>query len=254
MPKLESYDKSLDYSYCLGVFPCLELMAARPERVRRLLLAPEGEANEGVAKLKAACQALAVRWEYAPKALARLSRKENCYAALVFDKYDDELSEDAPHVVLHHVSDGGNLGTVIRTCLGFGIQDLAIIRPAVDFFDPHVLRASMGAAFRLRLARFDSFEAYRRRFGGHALYPFMLDAALPLEDAAAARREPYALIFGNEGAGLPPDFAGMGQSVVIPHGRQIDSLNLSVAAALGIYAFAGRPAQQERPQGKEVDH
>ena len=159
MPKLESYDKSLDYSYCLGVFPCLELMAARPERVRRLLLAPEGEANEGVAKLKAACQALAVRWEYAPKALARLSRKENCYAALVFDKYDDELSEDAPHVVLHHVSDGGNLGTVIRTCLGFGIQDLAIIRPAVDFFDPHVLRASMGAAFRLRLARFDSFEA-----------------------------------------------------------------------------------------------
>lgn len=112
----------------------------------------------------------------------------------------------------------------------------------------------MGAAFRLRLARFDSFEAYRRRFGGHALYPFMLDAALPLEDAAAARREPYALIFGNEGAGLPPDFAGMGQSVVIPHGRQIDSLNLSVAAALGIYAFAGRPAQQEGPQGKEVDH
>ena len=61
MPKLESYDKSLDYSYCLGVFPSLELIAARPERVRRLLLAPEGEANEGVAKLKAACQALGIR-------------------------------------------------------------------------------------------------------------------------------------------------------------------------------------------------
>lgn len=105
-----------------------------------------------------------------------------------------------PHVVLHHVSDGGNLGTVIRTCLGFGIQDLAIIRPAVDFFDPHVLRASMGAAFRVRLARYGSFEAYRNQFSGHALYPFMLDAAVPLEEAAATRRLPYALIFGNEGA------------------------------------------------------
>ena len=240
MPKLENYDKSMDYSYCLGVFPCLELMTARPDRVRRLLLAPDGETNEGVAKLKAACQARDIRWEYAPKALSRLSHKENCYAALVFDKYDDKLSEKAPHVVLHHVSDGGNLGTVIRTCLGFGIQDLAIIRPAVDFFHPHVLRASMGAAFRMRVARYDHFEAYRQQFPSHALYPFMLDAAMPLEEAAAGKRMPYALIFGNEGAGLPPEFAGLGQSVVIPHSRQIDSLNLSVAVALGVYAFAGR--------------
>ena len=254
MPKLENYDKNLDYSYCLGVFPCLELMAARPERARRLLLAPEGEANEGVMKLKAACQERGVRWEYAPKALARLSRKENCYAAIVFDKYDDELSEDGPHVVLHHVSDGGNLGTVIRTCLGFGIQDLAIIRPAVDFFDPHVLRAPMGAAFRVRLARYGSFEAYRNQFSGHALYPFMLDAAVPLEEAAATRRLPYALIFGNEGAGLPPEFAQVGQSVVIPHSGQIDSLNLSVAAALGIYAFAGRRCNYNRPSGQEVNN
>ena len=243
MPKLESYDKGLAYSYCLGVFPSLELLEARPEAVRRLLLSPEGEVNEGVAKLKAACEARGVRWEYAPKALARLSRKENCYAALVFDKYDDALADDRPHVVLHHVSDGGNLGTIIRTCLGFGLRDLAIIRPAVDFFDPHVLRSSMGAAFKVRLARYDHFDEYRADFPGHALYPFMLDAALPLEEAAAGKREPYALVFGNEGAGLPPEFAGMGQAVIIPHGGEIDSLNLSVAAALGIYAFAGRRGQ-----------
>ena len=240
MPKLESYDKNLEYSYTLGVFPSLELIAARPDKVRRLLLAPEGESNEGVAKLKAACEALGVRWEYASKVLSRISKKDNCYAALVFDKYDDKLQGDAPHVVLHHVSDGGNLGTIIRTCLGFGVRNLAIIRPAVDFFDPHVLRASMGAAFKIQVARYDSFEDYRNEFPEHVLYPFMLDAALPLEQAAAAKQEPYSLVFGNEGAGLPPEFAGMGQSVIIPNSDEIDSLNLSVAAAIGIYAFAGR--------------
>ena len=78
MPKLEAYDKNLDYSYTLGVFPSLELIAARPDKVKRLLLSPEGESNEGVTKLKAACEALGVRWEYAAKVLSRISKKDNC--------------------------------------------------------------------------------------------------------------------------------------------------------------------------------
>ena len=156
-------------------------------------------------------------------------------------------------LLLDRIQDPGNLGTILRTADALGVKVL-LTNGCADAYSLKTLRASMGAAFRVRVARFDSFEAYRERFTGHALYPFMLDAALPLEDAAAGRREPYALIFGNEGAGLPPDFARMGQSVVIPHGGQIDSLNLSVAAALGIYAFAWRPGQQRRPQRKEVDN
>ena len=42
---------------------------------------------------------------------------------------------------------------------------------------------------------------------------------------------------GNEGSGLPPEFARMGQPVRIPHSGEIDSLNLAVAAAIGMYAF-----------------
>jgi TrmH family RNA methyltransferase len=243
MPKLLPYRKDLDYSYCLGVFPCLELIQARPDSVRRLLLDPRGEENTGVQKLTALCERRGIRREYSPKLLSRISRKDNCYAALVFDKYEDTLSPGACHVVLHHISDSGNLGTILRTWLGFGGMDLAIIRPAVDFFDPHALRASMGAAFKLRVRQYDRFEDYAKDFPGHRLYPFMLQGALPLEEAAAAARSPYSLIFGNEGAGLPEVFAGMGQSVVIPHRDSIDSLNLSVAAALGMYAFgrAGNP-------------
>jgi len=45
------------------------------------------------------------------------------------------------------------------------------------------------------------------------------------------------LIFGNEGAGLPAEFSQLGQPVRIPHSNDIDSLNLSVAAAIGMYAF-----------------
>ena len=71
----------------------------------------------------------------------------------------------------------------------------------------------------------------------HALYPFMLDGSVMLEEATAKVQSPYALVFGNEGSGLPPEFAEMGQAVRIPHNDKIDSLNLSIAVGIGAYAF-----------------
>ena len=48
---------------------------------------------------------------------------------------------------------------------------------------------------------------------------------------------PFSLIFGNEAAGLPVEFASVGQSVRIRHTDSIDSLNLSLAAGIGLYEF-----------------
>lgn len=236
MPPLKAYDASLPYSYAAGVFPSLALMVAAPERATRLLLS-ERAGGEGVDKLRAICREHRVREEVADKALARLSGKQNCYAAVVFEKWQAALMPAAPHVVLLSPMDEGNLGTIQRTMLGFGLRDIAIIRPAADVFDPHVVRASMGALFSLRVAQFDSFEAYRALFPAHKLYPFMLDGSVLLADAVRNVQTPYALVFGNEGSGLPPAFAAMGQAVRIPHSGDIDSLNLAVAAAIGAYAF-----------------
>ena len=82
------------------------------------------------------------------------------------------------------------------------------------------------------------FDAYRAEFPQHMLYPFMLDASVPLAEGVARKKAPFSLIMGNEGSGLPPEFAACGQPVRIPHSSEIDSLNLSVAAAIGMYAFA----------------
>ena len=161
---------------------------------------------------------------------------------LVFRKYDAELNPDRPHFVLCQITDGGNLGTALRACLGFGIKDVAIIRPAVDAFDPHVLRASMGAFYRMNVRTFNNFEEYRALFPEHSLFPFMLDGAKPLDEVAGSHPEKYALVFGNEQTGLPAHFASLGQSVIIPQSNEIDSLNLAVAVSIGAYAFT-RPAR-----------
>lgn len=236
MPPLKAYSADLPYSYAPGVFPSLQLMQNAPQRALRLLLSERAQ-GEGVEKLRALCRAHRVREEVAEKALARISGKQNCFAAVVFEKWQADLDPAAPHVVLHHPMDEGNLGTIQRTLLGLGIEDIAIIRPAADVFDPRVVRATMGAIFSLRVKQYDSFESYRREHPGHALYPFMLDGSVLLEDAARRVRTPYALVFGNEGSGLPPEFAAMGQAVRIPHNQKIDSLNLSIAVGIGAYAF-----------------
>ena len=211
-------------------------MRKRPELAKRLLVSSKAENSEGLQALRELCLKHHVREENADRVLSRISGKDNCFAAVVFDKFQGELT-NGNHLVLHHPSDKGNLGTMLRTALGFGYTDIAIIRPAADAFDPHVVRASMGAIFGLNVRYYDDFADYRREFPEHALYPFMLDASVPLSEGVRQKKEPFALIMGNEGSGLPAEFAQMGQAVRIPHSGEIDSLNLSIAAEIGMYIF-----------------
>lgn len=236
MPPLKPYSADLPYSYAPGVFPSLQLMQNCPERAQRLLLSEKAQ-GEGIDKLREICRQYHVREEVADKALSRISGKQNCFAAVVFEKWQSDLKKDAPHVVLHHPMDEGNLGTIQRTLLGLGVEDIAVIRPAADVFDPKVVRATMGAVFSLRVKYYEDFSLYRMEHPGHALYPFMLDGSIMLEEAVTNVQKPYALIFGNEGSGLPPEFSEMGQAVRIPHNDKIDSLNLSIAVGIGAYAF-----------------
>lgn len=240
MAKLEAYDKSLDYSYAPGIFPATECLRNAPERCLRLLLSSASERSEGAQKLRAQAEAIGVRTEIADRALERISKKENCFAAMVYKKQEGVFDDGAPHIVLVNPSDSGNLGTILRTALGFGLTNIAIIRPAVDSDDPRVTRASMGAAFSLHIRHFDSFEEYRTQFPERQLFPFMLTGAVPLDEAVGRVRGEYALVFGNEATGLPDEFAGWGTSTLIPHSSRIDSLNLAIAAGIGMYAFTHR--------------
>lgn len=241
MPSLEPYRNELDYSYAPGIFPAMECLLHRPESVRRLLVHSAAAGRDGIEKLIALAETHRIRIEEADRVLARISGKENCWAAAVFTKFSDILQNDGPHVVLHCPGDSGNVGTILRTALGLGIEDVALIRPCVDVFDPRTVRASMGSLFRLRVHVYDSFAEYRNTFSGRSLYPFMLDASVPMGEIKEVPHV-YSLIFGNEGSGLPAEFAAMGQAVRIESNDKVDSLNLAIAAGIGIYHFASKGA------------
>ncbi|MFR2149506.1 MAG: TrmH family RNA methyltransferase [Christensenellales bacterium] len=126
--------------------------------------------------------------------------------------------------------------TILRTALGFGLKtSRSSARRSIR--RSRVVRASMGAAFSLNVRHFDSFEQYRAQYPLRRLFPFMLTGAVPLDEAVQKVDGPFSLVFGNEASGLPDEFAQIGVSTLIPHSQQIDSLNLAIAAGIGMYAF-----------------
>ena len=234
--RLSPYRKDFSHSYVFGVFPIIELTDHHPSAVFRIV-AGTRLSEEGRKLLSERADRLNIRLETDDRVIERLSPKENCFAIAAFSKFYGSPDPAADHAVLVNPSDKGNLGTIIRTLTAFGFKDLAVIRPAADLFDPHTVRASMGALFRISPSVFDSFEEYAQAAGARRnYYSFMLNGR-PMEDIVPDRTLPCSLIFGNESSGLPDSFLSLGTPVRITHENTVDSLNLTIAAGIGMHWF-----------------
>lgn len=232
--KIQRYRHELEVSYALGATLTYELVSRAPESVTRVFVSSSTEETEGIGRLLNRCQELGIWVEQSDKAFHVLSPKGNCFVIGEFRKKDMRITPGM-HLVLVNPSDAGNLGTIIRTAVGFGIENIAIIRPGVDFYDPKTIRASMGAVFHVAIEYFGCIEDYRERFPENRLYAFMLSSSTPLTELE--KEEPCSLVFGNEATGLPDAYKDFCRTVVIRHSNNIDSLNLPMAAGIAMYEF-----------------
>lgn len=237
-PKIKRYQKKFDYSYAFGAYVVIDLLERFPDRVFKVLLKEDTRESDGVDEVIRLCEERGIAVEYSDRLIEKIASKENTYVVGVFKKFDMDLESGSNHIVLNNPKNMGNIGTIIRTMLGFGYRDLAIIKPAADIWDPKVVRSTMGAIFSIRFEYFDSIQDYIKNHPKNNLYPFMLDGAKGINDVEFV--SPYSIIQGNESEGLPSEFQSFGQSVFIPHSKDIDSLNLSVATAISMWEVSKR--------------
>lgn len=233
----KAYKKNYEYSYTFGMFPTVELIKTKPSSVIKVLVSSDFKADTASMDIFELCVNNKITVEINDKQFNRIGAKENCYVIGIFNKYECVINESRPHVVLVNPSNMGNMGTIIRTLTGFGVNDLAIISPGADIFDPKTIRASMGALFRINYKYYDNFNDYMKTFTNHKIYTFMLDGEASLKDINHNPKELFTLVFGNEATGLDSEFLKLGTSVIIKHSNSIDSLNLTIAAGIALYEF-----------------
>ncbi|MBB3044438.1 TrmH family RNA methyltransferase [Nocardioides soli] len=151
--------------------------------------------------------------------------------------------ETTPHLVAicADVRDPGNAGTVIRCADAAGADAVVLAGHSVDAYNPKTVRASVGSLFHLPLAIEPDPAAAVRAAQAAGLQVLAADGAgeVDLDHADDLLAAPTAWLFGNEAWGLPTELAELADHRVrIPiHGRA-ESLNLSTAAALCLYASA----------------
>jgi RNA methyltransferase, TrmH family len=138
-------------------------------------------------------------------------------------------------LVLEAVEKPGNLGAVLRTADGAGVDGVIVADPRIDPWNPNAIRASVGTVFGVPLAVTDAPSARAWLSArGIRLIAAVVDAATSYADADLTGS--VAIVLGSEAAGLSGGWRGPDVVAVrIPMLGIADSLNVSVTAAILAY-------------------
>ena len=133
-------------------------------------------------------------------------------------------------LALWHVADAGNVGTLLRSADAFGAS-VALSPGCADLTNPRVVRASMGALFRVPTARFDDAPRPWIALAAHG--------GTPLDSVALG--EPASFVLGAEREGLPDDVLQRCEEIAtIQLAGDAESLNVAMAGTVALYEAARR--------------
>jgi RNA methyltransferase, TrmH family len=133
------------------------------------------------------------------------------------------------------VKDPGNLGSMLRTAASAGVNAVLLPEATVDVYAPKVLRAAMGAHFRLPVLIL-SWAEIRRTLERSGLRVYLADARTGISYTSADFCSSLALVVGGEAQGASPFAADLATARVhIPMPGGMESLNAAIAAALLLF-------------------
>jgi TrmH family RNA methyltransferase len=139
-------------------------------------------------------------------------------------------------LVLERLQDPGNLGTIIRTAVATEVDSLWLSYDSVDLDHPKVLRASAGEWFRVPIVVSTNLPELIKHYQQQEV---QVVATLPQAKTTYWEvdwQRPTIILLGNEGAGLSEELVSLAdRQVKIPLSKEVESLNVAIAAALLLY-------------------
>ena len=143
---------------------------------------------------------------------------------------------DGLYVALDGVQDPGNLGTIIRTAVAAGAKGIFLLKGTVDPYNEKCVRSTMSALCNIPIFEDVTLSEFYNFIKDNTIktYVTSLENAKPYHTISYSKRT--MIILGNEGNGVSREIIEMSdQAITIPMYGDIESLNVSIAAALCMY-------------------
>lgn len=144
------------------------------------------------------------------------------------------LAIENPHfMVLDNLQDPGNLGTIVRTAEGAGVDAVFLSKESVDIYNPKTIRSTMGSIYRMPVIYVEDLLELLHQFDERGIKSYAAD----LEGKNTYEKEDYrtgtAILIGNEGNGLRAEISNAANVWIrIPMEGEVESLNAAIAASI----------------------
>lgn len=165
----------------------------------------------------------------APSLFAKLSDVESPQGVIAVCRIEEGASAADRTLLLDGIQDPGNLGTLLRSALAFGFSRV-VAEHTADYYAPKVVRATQGALFDLSLQE-APLSAWIDLHPDVTVVGTALEDSVLLEDAPDPKG-PFAILLGNEGAGVRKELLEKAAYNVTIGMENIESLNVGVAGGI----------------------
>lgn len=162
------------------------------------------------------------------KKITGLGEPQPYVAEIAIPKLKPEKIEHL--LICESISDPGNLGTLLRSALGFGFDAVFLLENCVDPFNDKVVRAAKGALFHLPIL-FGNWEQLLELRETYHLHLYQADMhGTPVDKATISL--PMGLILGNEAKGTSLQAKSKAEGLSIPMSGKTESLNVAIAGSI----------------------
>lgn len=171
------------------------------------------------------------------KVMKKLSFQDSLPSIMGVCKIKDSKLIGSKYLLLDGIQDPGNLGTIIRSGLAFGVDTIVLSKDSVDLYNDKVIRSTQGMIFHINIIRCDLEDVINKIKGDIKIIGTSLGDSTPLRSIDKLER--YALIVGNEGNGVKKEILDLCDDIVrIEMNKDVESLNVGVATSIILYEMS----------------
>lgn len=173
-----------------------------------------------------------------PQGVIAVIEKKNEYDVYGLEKYIKKGDKKERYIILDRIQDPGNLGTIIRSAVSFGIQNIICIEGTVDAFSPKVIRSTMSGVTKVKIYNILNDEIDKLinilKDNEYNIIATSLDSEKYVNEETISYNDIF--VMGNEANGVSEKLLeSCYKKVKIPMEKMMESLNVATATTILMY-------------------